>query len=599
MDNGGRVRLHISQAVIDRVRARTDIVELVGQYVELRRAGDNYRGLCPFHNEKTPSFNVNQSRQIFHCFGCGRGGDVFKFLMLHDGLTFSESLRTLAERAGIELEPETPRTAQQRAERTKLTELNAFAARFFRNCAKENAYRPKVEAYLRKRGISAETAERFMLGYAPLLWTHCTDAAAKQGFTREVIERSGLGKRRRSNSGMYELFRDRLIFPIRNISGAVVGFGGRMFSDDEPKYINSPETDVYKKGETLYGLYEARDAIRQARSVVIVEGYLDLLQVAQSGILNVVATLGTAMTDGQAALVRRFAESAVLVYDGDDAGIKAAERGMAVLAKSGIEPRVVLLPEGNDPDDFVRQHGKDGFCKIMDQAVDMLDFVLRDSRDESLSPNAKSAVAGRAFTIIAAISDTIKQSEYLRLLADRLKVSETSVRREFTRHRRRQRDAGSATTRTGPKWADVTIDLVRALIKHPEYIEQARADIDLSMMNDGPEKELFTALFQHDGTDTSAEHIFDKLQSDGAQSLMSRILVEQTDESEDIDRALFEGWIYKMRIHILRRRMADINTAIVQAQQNHDEAQLTKLLHEHAESGKLLSSLQNNKKTTF
>lgn len=588
-DQGG-VRLRASQTTIDRIRAQIDIVDLVGQYLELRRSGDNHRGLCPFHKEKTPSFNVNQSRQIFHCFGCGVGGDAFKFLMLHDGLTFPEALRALAHRVGIELEPETPGTARRRAERTKITELNAFAAKFFRHQMKGTSG-PTVQKYLKQRGISEETADRFMLGYAPEPWTHCTDAAAKKGFTSEAIERSGLGKPKKSGGGLYELFRDRVIFPIRGISGTVVGFGGRTMGDDKAKYINSPETEIYRKGETLYGLFEARDAIRQEGTVLIVEGYLDLLQVVQAGFLNVVATLGTALTDGQAALIRRFAQSAVLVYDGDSAGVKAAERGLAILSRAGIEPRVTLLPKGDDPDDFIREHGPTKFREIVDGSVDMLDFVLHDGEGKDLDPSEKSALAARAFTAIDSISDTIKQSDYLRVLAQKLKVGETSIRREFARQRRREHRPPDEDG-TAPKWAMVTVDLVRALVNHPEYVEIARTEIDMSMMDDGPEKELFRVLFDKDNKGAPAEQILDRLKSDEAQGLMSRILVEASDESDDVDKALFDGWLHKMRINIVRRRMASINAGIIEAQQQGDESMLTKLLHEHAESGKLLSSLQ-------
>jgi DNA primase len=586
----GGVPLRASHTAVDRVRAQTDIVELVGQYLELRRSGDNHRGLCPFHKEKTPSFNVNQSRQIFHCFGCGVGGDAFKFLMLHDGLTFPEALRALAHRAGIELEPETPKTVKRRAERTKLTELNDFAANFFKAKLK-SPQGAKAVKYIERRGLSTETAEQFMLGYAPEPWTHCTDAAAKQGFTAEAIERSGLGKRRKSGDGLYELFRDRLMFPIRNISGAVVAFGGRALGDDEPKYINSPETELYQKGDNLYGLYEARDAIRQDRLVIIVEGYMDLLQVVQAGFPNVVATLGTALTDGQAALVRRFAESAALIYDGDTAGVKAAERGIAILARAGIEPRVVLLPQGSDPDDFIREHGPAGFRDAIDEAADMVDFVLRDGVGKKLTPSEKSALASRAFTIIAAIGDTIRQSDYLRVLADKLKVGETSIRREFAKHQRQTPRDHKGDVR-GPKWADVTIDLVQALIKNPEYVEKARKEIDVTMMREGPERELFEALFDHGADGVPAEKLLGRLESEDAQRLMSRILVESDGESEDVDKALFDGWLHKMRIYIVRKRMIDINSDITEAQQQNDDSRLSKLLRQHVESGKLLSSLQ-------
>jgi len=584
--------VRVSQDVIERIRAQTDIVDLVGQYMNLRRSGDNYRALCPFHNEKTPSFNVNHSRQIFHCFGCGRGGDAFRFLMLHDGLSFPEAVRVLARRAGIPLEAESPGTVHRRAQRTRLVELNGFAQTYFRRqLSSETGLEPR--RYIERRGISNEVKEQFMLGYAPDSWTHCVVQAGKAGFSQQEIERSGLGKRRPGGDGLYDLFRNRLMFPIHNISGNVVGFGGRTLGDDEPKYINTPETDVYHKGETLYGLYQARDAVRQQRTVLIVEGYMDLLPVVQAGFANVVATLGTALTDRQAGLVRRFAESAVLVYDGDDAGVTAAERGVAVLAQVGIEPRVVLLPEGNDPDDFIRDKGPEGFREVLDHAADMLEFVLRDGAADTLTPSDKSALAQRAFAVIGAIGDSVKQSSYLRVLAHRLKVDETSVRREFSRSRRRRRSRDSSPVEIrSRKWPDVTYDLFNVLVRHPDYIETAREQVQLDMMDDGPVKELLSVLFDADTRTVRPEQLFGRLKSEEAHALLSGALVDTVEKPEDECRELFETWLHKTRLEILRRHVARIHEQIAEAERQDDQPLVDELLHQYTESGKLLRSLQ-------
>ncbi len=583
--------LRVSQDVIDRIRAQTDIVELVEQYLDLRRSGDNYRALCPFHNEKTPSFNVNRTRQIFHCFGCGRGGDAFKFLMFHDGLSFPEAVRVLAQRAGIKLEAESPRAAARRSQRERLTKLNRFAADYFRGqLIGENGTRPRE--YLMGRGISDEVSEQFMLGHAPDSWTHCTAEAARSGFSRQEIERSGLAKQRRSDGGLYELFRNRIIFPVHNMSGTIVGFGGRALGDEDPKYINTPETDVYRKGETLYGLYQAKDAIRREAVVLIVEGYMDLLQLVQAGFANVVATLGTALTERQARLVRRFVQSAVLVYDGDEAGAKAAERGMTVLAHVGIEPRVVLLPEGNDPDDYLRAHGSDAFRDLLGRAAGVLDFVLRDVTDSTaLSPGDKSAVARRAFAVISAIGDSIRQSDYLRLLAERLKVSETSVRREFGMYRRSPGGKGADGVRRRV-WPKATYDLFGALIRNPEYIARASRDVDLALMDDGPEKEVLATLFEAESEIGRPEQLLDRVESEDARTLLSRVLVDAGSDARDEDAALFEGWLRKTRVDVLRKRLAGLDGQIMDAQRQNDQTRIDELLRQHAESVKLLSSLQ-------
>jgi len=534
---------------------------------------------------------VNRTRQIFHCFGCGRGGDAFKFLMLHDGLSFPEAIRVLARRAGIQLEAESPEAVQQRSQRVRLTELNSCAAGYFRRqLLDQSASGPRE--YLVQRSISTEVSEQFMLGYAPDSWTHCTAELARSGFSRHELERSGLAKRRQSDDTLYELFRNRLIFPIHNISGNVVGFGGRTLGDDEPKYINSPETDVYRKGETLYGLYQAREPIRHERVVLIVEGYMDLLQMTQAGFANVVATLGTALTERQAGLVRRFADSAVLVYDGDDAGCKAAERGVTVLAQVGIEPRVVLLPEGKDPDDLIRSHGAAGFRVLLDKAADMLDFVLRDAADAAaLSPSEKSAVARRAFAVIEAIGDAIKQSDYLRLLAEWLKVDEAGVRREFASNRRPHR-TGNGNGGGAPVWPAVTYDLFGALVRNPEYVDRARREIDLQMMDDGPEKEVLGVLFEADPEAFRPELLLDRVQGDDAHTLLSRVLVESSSGLGEEHAAVFEGWLRKVRIDVLRKQMAAVGQQIAEAERNGDQPRVNELLRQHNQSDRLLRSLQ-------
>ena len=343
-------------------------------------------------------------------------------------------------------------------------------------------------------------------------------------------------------------------------------------------------------------MYQAKDAIRHERVVLIVEGYMDLLQVVQAGFANVVATLGTALTERQAALARRFADSAVLVYDGDDAGCKAAERGVTVLARVGIDPSVVLLPERQDPDDYIRSHGGKEFGVLLDGATDMLDFVLRDAVDATaLSPSDKSAVARRAFAVIEAIGDAIKQSDYLRLLAERLKVDEGGVRREFASHRRPHR-ARSGNGGGARVWPAVTYDLFGALVRNPEYVDRARRAVDINMMDDGPEKEVLAVLFDADPEAFRPELLLDRVRGDDAHTLLSHVLVESSSGLEEKHEAVFEGWLSKVQIDVLRKQMALIGRQIAESESNGDQSRVNELLRQHNQSDRLLRSLQTKKK---
>ncbi len=367
----------IPNDLIDLIRSEADIVEVLSGFVTLKKAGQNYLGLCPFHDEKTPSFSVNLQRQIFHCFGCGKGGNVFTFLMEHENISFIEAVRHLAHHLNITI-PETNKTSEADSEAESLSRVTQFATDFYHQTLLKSDQKEFVRRYTVKRGLAEKVIKRFSLGYAPDGWDRLLKSAAKQGINIEWLTKAGLAKT--SGNRSYDTFRKRLMFPIQGPSGRVVGFGGRALSDEEqPKYLNSPESLIYRKSQILYGLYQARDIIREKGQVFIVEGYMDLLALNNHGIENVVAICGTALTRDQARLLARYTKQAFLVYDSDQAGIRATWRAIEPLVESGMWTQIVRLPENTDPDTYVGQYGGPRFLKLVEQADSIAEFMSHQS----------------------------------------------------------------------------------------------------------------------------------------------------------------------------------------------------------------------------
>lgn len=417
---------------IEEVKAGNEITSVIGEYVSLRKRGGSFLGLCPFHTEKTPSFNVNQEKQFFYCFGCGAGGDVINFIMRMENLTFPEALNWLAERAGI-TPPARETPAEQRAQKEKewLFRLHRLAALYYRKVLTETPAGKKVCAYLAGRGITSATAEEFLLGYAPDSWTGLVDLLQKKNLPLQAAEKSGLILR--GEKGYYDRFRDRLIFPITTPQGRVAAFGGRVLGDGVPKYLNSPETPLFSKGRYLYGLFQAKDAIRKEGRAVVVEGYMDVIQAHQAGIKNVVASLGTALTREQAKALKRYTDQAIIAYDADLAGQAATMRGLDILKQNGLQVQVVTLPPGEDPDSLLRKEGPGAFRQLLEASKDLftfkLDYILE--KTEPKTPEKKAQVVKAVLPLLAGEENMVVREEYIRRVAARLAVSEEAVYSEW------------------------------------------------------------------------------------------------------------------------------------------------------------------------
>ena len=436
-------------------------MDIVSEVVHLKKSGKNFLGLCPFHSEKTPSFSVSPEKQIYHCFGCGVGGNIFSFLMKHDGLAFPEAVRTLARRYGVEI-PTKSLTHEQRkrmGEREALLNINRQAMDFFGRTLRSKSAGVQAMSYLKRRGLSAETIDRFHLGYAPKGWDHFLNYISKKGAPLALVEKSGLVLPKKDKRGYYDRFRDRIIFPILDVNQAVIGFGGRVLDDSLPKYLNSPETPVYNKSRSLYGLHIAKNKCRTTKTIFIVEGYLDLLALHQHGIENSVATLGTALTEEHVRLLTRYAPGMLLVYDSDEAGIRSALRCVDIFWKEHVDfsrgdvfqeekadTHILVLPEGHDPDSFLMENGPEKFQSAASQAPSIITFLIEQAIGRhGLTTEGKIRVIAELQRPLAAINDKVARSLYIKKLAERIGIDENIVLERVREHRSDQSKKESQT----------------------------------------------------------------------------------------------------------------------------------------------------------
>ena len=423
---------HLSQDFIEKVREAIDIVAVISDHLTVKKAGTNYKALCPFHLEKTPSFSINPKLQIFKCFGCGKAGNVFHFLMALEGSSFPETVIRLAEQNGIPI-PEQEPSQSHTISRKNTEEVLSWSAVFFQRQLVSVSGKTARD-YLQSRGISSNTINKFQIGFAPNQWEALLQEATKEGFTTEVLEQAGLIIASKKKKGFYDRFRNRLMFPIWNAQGKVIAFGGRVLSsEDQPKYLNSPETNVFSKKRTLYAFHFARPEISPQKNLLVMEGYTDVLMAHQYGFSTATATLGTSLTPDHARFVKRYAEAVTLVFDGDSAGIKAAFRSLNHFISQGIMIRIAVLPEKQDPCDFLSSNGADAFAMLVENAEDFFDFQIRQFQnkyDMSSTSTRRSAIR-EINQIVAQIPDPITKNLFTNKIADTFKIPKSILIQEL------------------------------------------------------------------------------------------------------------------------------------------------------------------------
>jgi len=441
--------MRIPDEKVQEVRDASSIVDLVSQYVSLKQRGKTYSGLCPFHQEKTPSFTVDPIRGFYHCFGCGEGGDVFSFIMKMEKTGFLEAVRTLADRAHIRL-PSYEKDDARSQEIELLYRANQMAAEFYQNCLWKTQDGKSALQYITNRGFQQKTLETFGIGYAPNQWEGLIQKAEQSGIKPDSLLRAGLIVPRKDGRGYYDRFRGRLMFPILNISGRVVGFGGRILATAEgvPKYINSSETPIYQKSHILYGLFHSKNGIRRENRVLLVEGYTDMMRFHQCGFDTAVASSGTALTEGQAKLLTQYANRVVLVFDGDSAGLRAAIRGIDVVLAAGLHVEIAALPKGTDPDAFLIKYGADAMQKCLNNAFSFVDFQLMQmrGRSELVKPMEKAEAARSLIMTVSKIRDPIVRQIAIKDIAEKLDVQESVLLQELNRMPVREPGSASVVT---------------------------------------------------------------------------------------------------------------------------------------------------------
>ena len=572
---------------VEEVRARADIVQVIGDIVPLKRSGKDYKACCPFHDEKTPSFYVVPAKGFYKCFGCGESGDVFAFLMKRLGLSFVDAVKHVATSSGVEIrEVSRGRTGEDPFRH--LYEANAFARMFFQDSLwDEQAGRP-ASAYLEERGIDRETAERFGLGYAPDAWRGLHEAASHHGIGEEVLIEVGLVTHSEKRKDPYDRFRGRLIFPIESLSGKVVGFGGRELGagrEGSPKYVNSPESPIYHKGEILYGLSWAKNTIRRRETALVVEGYMDVVSLAAAGFENAVAPLGTAVTPDQVAVLRRYTSRAHLLFDSDAAGLKATFRAADLLLAGGVHPCVVTLPPGEDPDTIVHSQGAETLQSHIDGAIDVLDRKLQilEEHDHFRSIEHTRTAIDRLLPTLRAVQDPALRDIYVAKVSERTGVRRDTLEGELARvapppssqtvarrpdHRR---PSVAAVPEMGPER-----ELLLLMTKDRDWIERVGERL-------GPQDFLdvrYRAVFESLLADHELTHPPEKMVPEAA-----RVLEELLADRTELSRAnrVFEESLSKILSTLFQERLDAVDHLL---QNTLDEQQETQLLVEKARLSK-------------
>lgn len=603
------------QYFIDDLKNRADIVRIIQPYAELKKKGSNWMACCPFHQEKTPSFSVNPSKGFYKCFGCGKGGSVYNFLMEMEGLSFPEAIKRVAEITGVMLpEPiddqQYERIRKKKEEKKKLADqvidLNRAAMEFWES-ELEGKRAKAARDYLDKRGLSPETQKSFRIGYSPDTWDSLRDLLKEKGADDELLEKSGLVIRNEERNSLYDRFRGRIMFPVLDVDGNPVAFGARSLGSDEPKYLNSPETPAYVKGRHLYGLFHSKNEIRQRKFAILVEGYLDLISLCEHGVRNTAASLGTAFTPEQAKLLSRFTKRVVINYDGDNAGIKAARRAIEHLLPLDFEIKVLVLPNGQDPDDFVRKNGLEAYNEARGRAETFLDFALETSvRGRNLTnPRHKANAIEETVPVLSAIRNNIQRRESFDQAMDFFRV-DAGLRRDLWKNVKKGQaavDSEAVKKRVQrASRAKVTVAeqlLLELLVYDPELQDVVFPTLEPSdheMLATAP---VFSALMQLRERDEepTLENLLELAGEDEtAADFIPLLLMTEPRRAagEDLDAVLHEAenCVVSLRLMAIENHISELLRQQTQAEQSGDLLTANQLATESIELAKMKREFQ-------
>lgn len=572
---------YIPEGVIQEILQKVNIVEVIGEYVTLKRVGRGYHGICPFHQDSKPSFHVNEERGFFHCFGCGAGGNAFHFLMKHLHMSFPEAARSLAGRYGVTIPQHRPTPSQRRRleERELLLELNKEALRFFRESL-ESRQGAAARQYLERRGFSREIVEAFELGYAPAQWRALSHHLKSRGFDLQAAQRAGLVISAK-DGGYYDRFRGRLIFPIHDEAGRVVAFGGRALGEESPKYLNSPETAVFSKRRSLYGLFRAKGSIRDEDKAIVVEGYTDVMALHQHGVSNAIATLGTSITLEHLHMLRRFSSNVVHVFDADEAGQRATMRALDLCLDAGLWGSVLNLPQNEDPDTYVRKVGAKGFRDLLSRAIPLMDFLI----ERVLLNGAADTVEGTVRALdqivprLRRIQNPIVLDHYVGVLTERMQIREQRIRSMLRGGLTSSRQIAMRSEEEGRHRTERLI--IQAILKDAALAKGLKSSIIKYFENEKIRSiaEAIGGWPQKEGNDL-IDYLNGVIEDPEVGGLLAQLL-DQMDEVEDPQRVFHDCLRHLKRMGV-ERELHALNERMKMAKENNDEEALRSLEKEKA-----------------
>lgn len=553
----------IPDLVIENIQQQSDIVSVVSGYIPLKQVGRSFKALCPFHHEKTPSFIVSSEKQIFHCFGCGAGGNVFGFVMKYENMTFIEAVELLADKAGISITRQKINTNV-----LDLYRVNNIVSDYFTNMLINSLEGKHAYEYLKNRGINSQTIKDFKLGYAPASPKSLLEFAKVEKISEGALDKAGITAYDSREKNRYVRFKNRIIFPVHNTQGKIVGFAGRALDDKTlPKYLNSPQTDLYNKSNILYGLNIAKKEIADNKHAVIVEGYMDLLSLYQAGVLNIVASSGTSLTVPQAKLLLRYATKATIVYDGDTAGTKATLRGLDILVEQGLMVKIVRLPVGEDPDSFLNKYGKNKFSNMLEEAVDIITYRISilENQLDSASIDGKAEIAKNILPTISKITDSIRKSEYIRYLAAKLSLDEASILDELRKVDGQVYEQKSYYS-SAPLLSieRVEKELLQLMLEDTDIVKKVRKSLVVEDFLNDDYRQIVGLLFKLDiaGRKISCKKVLNQLENDVLKNIVTGLIMETIPHSEKEKEV--NQTIAKLKDKKISKRIAELNASLKQ-----------------------------------
>ncbi len=526
--------MRFSSDLLEEIRNRCDVVDIISEYVHLKPAGKGFKGLCPFHEEKTPSFMVSPEKQLFHCFGCGEGGNIFNFLMKYEKLSFFEAVKMLAQKSGVPLPVDEEKENILHKKKERLYKLNNLVANYYRECLFRTNQGKKVINYFKKRGFDDTSVEKYKLGYAPSGWDALSNFLKKKGYSYEELIKAGLIKKSKIEGKYIDYFRDRIIFPIFSLSGKVIGFGGRVLDDSLPKYINSPETLVYNKGSNLYSLNFAKEDIRKKNYIIIVEGYTDVLITQQYGFNNIAASLGTALTAKQIDLIKRFTDTVLIAYDSDSAGNMATLRSLDLLVKGGLEVKVIALSQGYDPADFLIKKGRETFQNLIDRSLSLIDYKLKllYSKYSIKIIEGKVKVVKEILPTLNVIGNEVELRAQIKKISEELKLSEEAILIELKRYKRGSRDSSHNFIELNSESGNIKAEkiLIGCMLENEEIVRDILTKLKVEDFTVLLHRQIVMAIEKKlkDDKIVDSQKVIDYLNDDKAAKLISKILMEET-----------------------------------------------------------------------